>query len=66
MKKIRYRGYTIEETDCTTEVAMECCGHRYTAIRNLYEIRRDGEIVKAYGRRPVITSIAGAKEYING
>ena len=65
MNKLAYKGYTIEEVDCTTSVTMQCFGHRYTADRNLYEIWRDGEIVKGYGCYPFITSIAGAKEYIN-
>ena len=66
MKKIRYKGYTIEEVDCTTSVTMQCFGRPYKAIKNLYEIRKDGVIVKEYGRRPFITSIADAKYYING
>ena len=57
-----YRGCTITRTTTTTNVVEWFCGKARQSIRKVYAI--EGAIDKPAGRRPFITSIRAAKEYI--
>ena len=66
-KHYRYKDNDIIRTGSTTTVSIPMPGGssgHYEAVRNLYRIEGE-EVTKSAGKRPFITSIAEAKEYIN-
>ena len=61
---IEYKRHTITRTSATTSVLFSLPGGRlYEAVRRVYAI--EGRHGKSAWVRPFITSLAGAREYIN-
>jgi hypothetical protein len=62
---ITYKGCTISRTNTTTTVRRRIGNslRTYEAYVPLYEV--EGTVTKPHGRRPFLTSIMEAKEYIS-
>lgn len=56
-----YKGFTIRETETTTNTIKMVFGKAYETTANIYEI----EGLKSAGTLPFITSICEAKAFIN-